>query len=1063
MPPQDSRNDRPAGGRGDGHTDQIVFRWDTDNLSGTTGFGPVAWSCAPELADAVFRGAAPLLRATGEATAPALLRLENGDRALLVRRAPWRDAGGRAGTVCHALMGPAAVLDPATCLGLYDWSWEGGDLPLAEVRGRLPRVPEAALLPAADSGQYLLTRGLAGARRELVGAVAEFLRHQNAGFTFLDPTGGTACRVLWGLHGIFGGGATRRWTFATHDTAESDQLRFVFVSRWSGGTSGSGARRRSDPAERRGDRAESVAERLVRHQLREAYAVSSALQRAAEDLRGIRGGPVPLLDLAEAALSDLPPLPADPPDRAATGTGDRRGRDLYGADGGPGRDPYGAGRGAERDPYGADGGPGRDPYGARGGPGRDPYGAGRGAERDPYGADGGPGRDPYGARGGLGRDPYGAGRGAERDAYGADGGPGRDPYGARRGPEPEPYAAGERPDPDLYGAGERRGTEPYGTGERRDREAHRAAGRGPGRDAGRDPYGAGAAPDAADAPTGPGHALAGAAPAPVGTPRQGAPVRVVAPEWAAPSGERPKARWRRSGSSPRRGPADEELLRALRESGRYDTLSALVAEAAERWPSWDRGRRTALCSALLDRELFVTGPAAAGTPDDEVRAANAASLYRWAVRPLLDDPALAARVTELLPRLYSGPYRAARAAVDQIARGRAPGLPEPVWQALFRSAAAPPPKTSVPPPPSRPPAAAPTTRHSTRPAAEGPGDATAPRRDDTRGPWAYGGRPDGRAGERPRSGAHPTASRPAYDEPGREDPPHADRPPPDRPRPAGPEGPRQSAAAPGHTLRAAPPDRLAGGVREDADRTVPAPRRSAPATTGPGETGPRPTGHGTADRATTGRATPSEAPRAPMPPAAPAPGPRPGSAPRPAPRPAPRTGEPADDGPRTGQSAYDGPRTGQPADDDARTQGSAHGEPRTGRPAHGDPRTGDSTYGEPRTGRPAHGDQRAGHPPPPEHPPAPAGPAPVPPARTAPPDRPARDIPADDGPAPDGPTPGRPAQGAPASDGRRAREGTGPPAPDGMDRRPYVVFGAGTGVILVLLGVLVAVTLRACG
>ncbi|MFV2121642.1 hypothetical protein ACE14D_25675, partial [Streptomyces sp. Act-28] len=71
--------------------DQIVFRWDTDNISGTTGFGPVAWSCAPEQADTVFRMTAPLLRATGEATAPALLRLERGDGVLLVHRAPRRE------------------------------------------------------------------------------------------------------------------------------------------------------------------------------------------------------------------------------------------------------------------------------------------------------------------------------------------------------------------------------------------------------------------------------------------------------------------------------------------------------------------------------------------------------------------------------------------------------------------------------------------------------------------------------------------------------------------------------------------------------------------------------------------------------------------------------------------------------------------------------------------------------------------------------------------------------------------------------------------------------------
>ncbi|WP_236242220.1 hypothetical protein [Streptomyces sp. CC228A] len=257
----------------DRSVDQVVFRWDTENLSGTTGFGPVACSCPPERADDLFRRTGALLRGTGEVTAPALLRLERADEVLLVRRAPWRDAGGRAGTLCHALLGPAAVLDPATCLGLHGWSWQGADLPLAEVRGRLPRVAEAPLVAAADEGLRALTAALPRVRYELTGAVAEFLRHPTASFTLLDPAGTAACPVLWGLHGVFGGQAVRGWTFATHDTDETDQLRFVFVSRWSGAAAAAGNRRRVDPAERCGDRAEAVAEALVRHQLREEYAV----------------------------------------------------------------------------------------------------------------------------------------------------------------------------------------------------------------------------------------------------------------------------------------------------------------------------------------------------------------------------------------------------------------------------------------------------------------------------------------------------------------------------------------------------------------------------------------------------------------------------------------------------------------------------------------------------------------------------------------------------------------------------------------------------------------------
>ncbi|WP_236245737.1 hypothetical protein [Streptomyces sp. CC210A] len=493
--------------------DQVVFRWDTENLSGTTGFGPVACSCPPERADDLFRRTGALLRGTGEVTAPALLRLERADEVLLVRRAPWRDAGGRASTLCHALLGPAAVLDPATCLGLHHWSWQGTDLPLADVRGRLPRVAEAPLVAAADEGLRALTAALPRVRHELTGAVAEFLRHPTASFTLLDPRGDAACPVLWGLHGIFGGQAVRGWTFATHDTDETDRLRFVFVSRWSGAAAAAGNRRRTDPAERCGDRAETVAEALVRHQLRAEYAVGEALQRVASRARGM-----PLLAQAEAALPLLRAAPQTPPAEPVRTVPPER--------------PAPAG------------------------------------DRSPLG------RLPDAAQGG----------------------------GPRRGPE-----------------------------------------RGDVRAALDDPH----APHAAEA-------LSRA--------------------------------------------SDDALLQALRLGARHDGLALVVREAAARWPGWGREQRTALCAVVLRMELFVTERAGPGPhPDDAVRAVNAAALYQWAVRPLLGDPDLAAEVTLLLPRLFTSPHGAARAAVRHITDAPSPGLPETAWQALLKAA-----RSRRPDPPARP-------------------------------------------------------------------------------------------------------------------------------------------------------------------------------------------------------------------------------------------------------------------------------------------------------------------------------------------------------------------------
>ncbi|MDV9192820.1 hypothetical protein R6L23_32215, partial [Streptomyces sp. SR27] len=285
--------------RSENEVDQIVFRWDSENLTGSTGFGPVAWSGPRDEAETLFRLSAPVLRASGEETRPALVRLQRRADVMLIRRTPFTEADGGTSVLCHALVGAPALLPPATCLGLHAWDWEGADLNAAEVRGPLPVVPEAALVRASSRGQGELDRALAHVTDELTGTVAELLRHPEERFTVLDERGDSAGLVLWGLHGMFGEVADRRWTFATHDTAELPALRFVFVGRWSGAASRNTERRRVDPRERFGDRAEEIAARLVAHHVRGAvagegdeYAVGSALHTAGSARRG------PLLETA---------------------------------------------------------------------------------------------------------------------------------------------------------------------------------------------------------------------------------------------------------------------------------------------------------------------------------------------------------------------------------------------------------------------------------------------------------------------------------------------------------------------------------------------------------------------------------------------------------------------------------------------------------------------------------------------------------------------------------------------------------------------------------------------
>ncbi|MFC9591151.1 hypothetical protein ACFTUC_15370 [Streptomyces sp. NPDC056944] len=303
--------------RTENEADQIVFRWDSENLTGNTGFGPVAWSGPRDEAENLFQTSGPVLRASGDETRPALIRLHKRAGVILIRRLPFKEADGGTSVLCHALVGSPALLDPAVCLGLHAWNWEGADAAdLAEVRGRLPVVPEEVLVPATGRGQGELDETLPYVAEELTGTVAELLRHPDGRFTVLDERGDTACPVLWGLHSMFGALIDRRWTFATHDTVELPALRFAFVGRWSGAASRNTERRRVDPRDRCGDRAEDIAARLVRHHLRgvaEAeggeYAVGSALHAAASARRGT------LLETAARAVDTLSasPRPSTPP------------------------------------------------------------------------------------------------------------------------------------------------------------------------------------------------------------------------------------------------------------------------------------------------------------------------------------------------------------------------------------------------------------------------------------------------------------------------------------------------------------------------------------------------------------------------------------------------------------------------------------------------------------------------------------------------------------------------------------------------------------------------------
>ncbi|MEU6169487.1 hypothetical protein [Streptomyces tanashiensis] len=787
--------------RTENEVDQIVFRWDSENLTGNTGFGPVAWSGPRDEAENLFQISGPVLRASGDETRPALIRLHKRAGVILIRRLPFKEADGGTSVLCHALVGSPALLDPAVCLGLHAWTWEGAAaVNLAEARGRLPVVREEVLVPATGRGQGELDETLPYAAEELVGAVAELLRHPDDRFTVLDERGDTACPVLWGLHSMFGALIDRRWTFATHDTVELPALRFAFVGRWSGAASRNTDRRRVDPRERCGDRAEDVAARLVRHHLRgveegegSEYAVGSALHAASASRRAAlletAARAVDTLDASSRRPTTRPPRhpgTRDLRDQGARDLRDQGARDLRHPD------PTRLGTRDIRHPGTPDptrqGTPDPRDQGAQ-----DPRDQGT---PDPTRQDTPDPRHP---------DPRHPGSAQARrsdppaPSYPASPGPWSRTREPSYAPEPPPAApvpppaapapptAAEpwpphapppppvpaptpvpppTPEPPLtpepppvpeprspsepryasepsYGSEPRYASEPsYGSEPRYDSKprydsepsygSERSQGSQPSYDSKRSydsepphapespydsepphapesPYGSEAPP--ARRPEDDPHAVPPRRPSGEGAyPRPVLPS--VGPQWTGPGKGARRAWGKRSREReavtslvhklPTVRTVDEarelvvqggsrELLDALRRPQAYGVVTVLLREVARRLPSWEHALRRELCEVAIGRELWAVAPPTArddpSEPAEEQRAANAAELHRWAVRPLLGGgDAPVGTVAELLSRLRASPEPSAREAFWLIVDGERPGLPDAVWLTLLKEA-----------------------------------------------------------------------------------------------------------------------------------------------------------------------------------------------------------------------------------------------------------------------------------------------------------------------------------------------------------------------------------------
>ncbi|MEV7279196.1 hypothetical protein [Streptomyces sp. NPDC093111] len=237
------------------------------------------------------------------------------------------------------------------------------------------------------------------------------------------------------------------------------------------------------------------------------------------------------------------------------------------------------------------------------------------------------------------------------------------------------------------------------------------------------------------------------------------PVHPVASPWAGPAKLGRRLR-RRRGPAPKEGglggrldraenvgqaqaaareASDADLLAVLRDRGLPHRLTTvLVQETAHRFPSWNRRLRYELRDLVLDEAYFVFRTHPADHVEPAERAADAAALHHWAVRPVLggkksgsggrNAEAAVDELTELLARFRTSPHPAARTAFLKIVRDERSGLPDSVLRSLVlgtrRHA-----ERDHPPDPGRPPSAPSESRPADplRPAPPIPGpDAATP-------------------------------------------------------------------------------------------------------------------------------------------------------------------------------------------------------------------------------------------------------------------------------------------------------------------------------------------------
>ncbi|MFD5762822.1 hypothetical protein ACFWIZ_48780 [Streptomyces sp. NPDC127044] len=239
----------PGGGGTGGSVHQVVFRWDGNQGRQGTGMKAVAHSCPAERAEELGRELGPLLWVSGTAAArqSVVRTLSRDGDVMLVQRWPTTDRGGRPSTISHVLIGDPGTLKIRQCLGLSYGGW-GGRESAEQASGRL-RVIECAQLDAmARKRLPAMLELLPAVKHALILVAAEWLRDPAQRVSLLAeekgqpgwPEQDTVPVAYLGLFLLFGRWLGQEWTFATHDTVDTHQLRLTCVPHWEPDAGGAG-------------------------------------------------------------------------------------------------------------------------------------------------------------------------------------------------------------------------------------------------------------------------------------------------------------------------------------------------------------------------------------------------------------------------------------------------------------------------------------------------------------------------------------------------------------------------------------------------------------------------------------------------------------------------------------------------------------------------------------------------------------------------------------------------------------------------------------------------------